>query len=83
MAGLAVSLPEKWSQFLKRLADGHGVDVSTVVSELCEWVFSDFDSKLEFDVWLDRAYPPKRQGEEEARDAGEEASEEEGTEGRI
>lgn len=36
----------------------HGVDVSTVVGELCEWVFSDFESKLEFDVWLDGAYPP-------------------------
>jgi hypothetical protein len=77
MAELAISLPEKWTQFLKHLADDHEVDVNTVVSELCEWVFSDFESKLQFDAWLNRAHPPKGQAEEEARDTGEEASEEE------
>ena len=77
MVGSVVSLPEKWTQFLKHLADDHEVDVNTVVSELCEWVFSDDESKEQFIVWLDGAYPPKGEAEDEARDAGEEVSEEE------
>ncbi len=60
MGESAISLPEKRMQLLKLLAVNHGVDVSAVVGELCEWVFSDFESKLEFDVWLDGAYPPKK-----------------------
>ena len=77
MVGLTVSLPAKWEQFLKHLADDHEININTVVSELCEWAFSDSESKEQFKVWLDEAYPPKGDAEEEARDAGEEATEEE------
>jgi len=77
MVGLTVSLPVKWEQFLKQLADDHEIDLSTVVSELCEWAFSDPESKEQFKIWLDEAYPPKGKAEEEARAAGEEAAEEE------
>ena len=72
-----VSLPAKWEQFLKHLVDDHEIDVNTVVSELCEWAFSDSESKEQFKAWLDEAYPPKGEAEEEARDAGEEAAGEE------
>jgi len=72
-----VSLPAKWEQFLKHLGDDHEIDINTVVSELCEWAFSDSESKEQFKVWLDEAYPRKGDAEEEARDAGEEAAEEE------
>jgi hypothetical protein len=72
-----VSLPAKWEQFLKHLADDHEIDINTVVSELCEWAFSDSESKEQFKVWLDEAYPRKGDAEEEARDAGEEAAAEE------
>jgi len=75
--GLTVSLPAKWEQFLKRLADDHGIDLNTVVRELCEWSFSDPESKEQFKVWLDDAYPQKGEAEDEARAAGEEAAEEE------
>ena len=77
MVGLTVSLPIKWEQFLKLLADDHEIDLSTVVSELCEWAFSDPESKEQFKDWLDEAYPPKGDAEEEARAVGEEAAEEE------
>jgi hypothetical protein len=77
VVGFTASLPEKWEQFLKRLADDHGIDLNTVVSELCEWAFSDPESKEQFKVWLDEAYPPKGEVEDEARTAGEEAAEEE------
>jgi len=77
VVGLTVSLPAKWEQFLKHLADDHEININTVVSELCEWAFSDSESKEQFKVWLDEAYPPKGDAEEEARDAGEEATEEE------
>jgi hypothetical protein len=77
MAGLTVFLPEKWTQFLKHLADDHEIDINVVVSELCEWVFSDSESKEQFEVWLAGTYPQKGEAEEEARSAGEEAGEEE------
>jgi hypothetical protein len=77
MVGLAVSLPAKWEQFLKHLADDHEIDVNTVVSEMCEWAFSDPEDKDQFKDWLDEAYPPEGEAEEDARAAGEEASEEE------
>jgi hypothetical protein len=77
MVGLTVSLPAKWEQFLKHLAGDHEVDLNTVVSELCEWVFSNPESKEQFKDWLDEAYPPKGDAEEEARAVGEEAAEEE------
>ena len=77
MVGLAVSLPEKWKQFLQHLADDHEIDINTVVRELCEWAFSDPVDKEEFRIWLDEAYPPGGEAEEEARATGEEAAEEE------
>jgi ribosomal protein L12E/L44/L45/RPP1/RPP2 len=77
MVGLTTSLPAKWERFLKRLADDHGIDLNTVVSELCEWAFSDSESKEQFKVWLDAAHPPRGEVEDEARAGGEEAAEEE------
>jgi hypothetical protein len=77
MVGLTVSLPVKWEQFLKRLSSDHEIDLNTVISELCEWAFSDTESKEQFTDWLDEAYPPKGEAEEKARTAGEETSEEE------
>jgi hypothetical protein len=77
VVGLTGSLPEKWEQFLKHLADDHSIDLNVVVSELCEWAFSDPEDKEQFKVWLDEAYPPEGEAEEEARAAGEEAAEEE------
>ncbi len=77
VVGLTISLPAKWERFLKHLVDGHGIDLNTVVSELCEWAFSDPENKEQFKVWLDEAYPQKGEAEEKARAAGEEAAEEE------
>ncbi len=75
--GITASLPAKWELFLKRMADDHEIDLNTVVSELCEWAFFDPESKEQFKVWLDEAYPPKGKAEDIARAAGEEAAEEE------
>jgi hypothetical protein len=77
MVELAVSLPAKWKGFLRHLADDHGVDLNTVVGELCEWAFSDPEGKEQFKVWLDEAHPRRGEAENEARAAGEEAAEEE------
>jgi hypothetical protein len=77
VVGLTVSLPAKWEQFLKHLADDHEIDLNTVVRELCEWAFSNPESKEQFKVWLDEAYPQKGKAEDEAKAAGEEAAEEE------
>ena len=68
-------LPAKWEEFLKGLADEHDIDVSKVISGLCEWAFSSAEYKVQFEVWLDKAYPPKGQAEDRANVAGEEASE--------
>ena len=77
MVGLTVFLPAKWEQFLKHLADDHEIDLNTVVSELCEWAFSDPESKEQFKVWLDEAYPQRGEVGDKARAAGEEATEKE------
>jgi Ran GTPase-activating protein (RanGAP) involved in mRNA processing and transport len=77
VVGLTVSLPAKWEQFLKQLADDHRIDLKTVISELCEWAFSDPEGKEQFKVWLDEADSQEREAEDEARAAGEEAAEEE------
>ncbi|MCW4017801.1 MAG: hypothetical protein NWF00_03855 [Candidatus Bathyarchaeota archaeon] len=87
MAISDVSLPVKWGQFLKQLADDHQVDLNSVISELCEWAFSNSEGKKQFEAWLDDAFPPKGWAEDKASDAGareraqeeemEEASEEE------
>jgi hypothetical protein len=59
------------------MADDHKIDINTVVDELCDWAFNDFDSKEQFKVWLDETYPKKGEAEEEAEATGEEAAEEE------
>ena len=75
MVGITASLPVKWEQFLKRLADDHGIDLNAVVSQLCEWAFSDPESKEQFRIWLDGAYPAEGEAEDEARAVEEEAAE--------
>ena len=75
MGSFSVSLPANWEDFLKRLADDHDIDVSKVISGLCEWAFSSSEYKVQFEVWLDKAYPPKGQAEERAKVEGEEAGE--------
>jgi len=72
-----VSLPAKCEQYLKHLADDHRIDLNTVVSELCAWAFSNPESKEQFKVWLDEAYPQKGEAADKARAAGEEAGMEE------
>ena len=73
----AVSLPAKWIRFLKNLADDHEIDLNTVVSQLCEWAFSNNESQEQFRIWLDDVYPAEGDTEEEARAVGEEAAEKE------
>ena len=77
MVGSIISLPAKWELFLKRLADDHQIDLGTVVSELCEWAFSDSEGKEQFESWLDDAYPPKGEAEDKASAADEEIAEKE------
>ena len=45
------------------------------IASLCDWAFSVSDSKRQFEVWLDKAYPPKGEAEDKATEEGEEASE--------
>jgi hypothetical protein len=72
-----VSIPERWEQFLKRLADDHQIDLNAVISELCEWAFSNAEGKEQFEDWLDDAYPPKGEAEDKASTADEEIAEKE------
>ena len=75
MVSFSITVPSKWEKFLKGLADDHDIDVGKVISGLCEWAFSNSENKRQFEVWLDKAYPPKGQAEDTANAAGEEASE--------
>ena len=77
MVGLTVSLPTKWEQFLKRLADDHQVDLNSVIGELCAWAFSNSESKKQFELWLDDAFPPRGEAEDKASSLNEEKSENE------
>ena len=77
MAKFTVAIPAKWEEFLKRLADDHQTDMNSVISELCEWAFSNPESKKQFEAWLDDAFPPKGEAEDKARSANEDISEEE------
>ena len=77
MVGLTVSLPTKWEQFLKRLADDHQVDLNGVVGELCAWAFSNSEIKKQFELWLDDAFPPRGEAEDKASSLNEEKSENE------
>ena len=70
MSRLAISIPAKWEQYLKQLADDHQVDMNRLISELCEWAFSNPEGKKQFKLWLDDAFPPKGEAEDKARDAG-------------
>jgi hypothetical protein len=92
MTKFMVSLPAKWEQFLKRLADDHQVDLDSLIGELCAWTFTNSEIKKQFELWLDDAFPPQGEAEDKARAAGarerareeeaEEASEEEAHEDR-
>jgi hypothetical protein len=73
MSSFSVSLPAKWEEFLKGLADEHVVDVGMVISGLCEWAFSRSEYKPQFEAWLDKVYPPKGLAEDRAKIEGEEA----------
>jgi hypothetical protein len=44
---------------LKRLASDYQIDVDRVVSELCEWAFSNSEDKQQFEAWLVDTFPPK------------------------
>jgi hypothetical protein len=77
MVGPLISLPSKWEQFLKDLAEDHDIDLNAIVSQLCEWAFSNPESKEQFRIWLDEVYPAEGEAEEAARAVGEEAAEEE------
>ena len=77
MVGPLISLPSKWEQLLKDLAEDHDIDLNAIVSQLCEWAFSNPESKEQFRIWLDEAYPAEGEAEEESRAVGEEAAEEE------
>ncbi len=77
VVGLMVSLPAKWEQFLKHLADDRKIDLNAVISELLEWAFSNAEGRMQFEAWLDEAYPSKGEAEDKASAAGEEAVENE------
>jgi len=71
------SLPSKWTQFLKNLAEEHDIDLNTTIDELFEWALTNDEDREQFKDWLDEAYPPPGEAEEETMAAGEEAAEEE------
>jgi hypothetical protein len=75
MSSFSVSMPPNWEKFLKDLADEHDIDIGKVISALCDWAFSTVDSKMQFETWLDKAYPPKGQAEDNAQEQGEEENE--------
>ena len=70
MSRISISIPAKWEQYLKQLADDHQVDLNRVIGELCEWAFSNLEGKKQFELWLDDAFPPKGEAEDKAQDAG-------------
>jgi hypothetical protein len=77
MIDLKVSMEEKWTQYLKSLAEDHQTDLNNVINELCQWAFSNSESKKQFESWLDNAYPEKGEAEDKEMDADEETSENE------
>jgi hypothetical protein len=82
MVKSSLSIPSKWEQYLKRLAEDHQVGLDKVMNELCTWAFSNSESKKQFELWLDNAFPPPGEAEDKARAAGarERAREEEAEE---
>ena len=77
MDEFTVSVPSKWEQLLKHLAGDHEIDLNTVISELLEWAFSNAEGRMQFEAWLDDAYPSEGEAEDKASAAGEEAAENE------
>ena len=77
MSKSAISIPAKWEQFLKQLADNHQVDLNSVISELCECAFSNPEGKKQFEAWLDDAFPSRGEAEDKERSANEEIAENE------
>jgi hypothetical protein len=77
MAKSTVSISSKWELYLKRLGEDHQVGLDKVMSELCTWAFSNSESKKQFELWLDDAFPPKGEAEDKAGSANEEISEDE------
>jgi hypothetical protein len=75
MVSFSVTLPTKWEEFLKGLSDEHDIDMGKVISGLCDWAFSSADYKVQFEIWLDKTYPPKGEAEDKAKEKGEETSE--------
>ena len=70
MSRLAISIPSKWEQYLKQLANDHQVDLNRVIGELCEWAFSNPEGKKQFKLWLDDSFPPKGEAEDKAKATG-------------
>jgi hypothetical protein len=70
MSGIAISIPAKWEQYLKKLANDHKVDLNNVLNEFCEWAFSNAEGQKQFELWLDDAFPPKGESEDKAQAAG-------------
>ena len=77
MSKSAISIPNEWEQFLKRLADDHQVELNRVITELCAWAFSNPETKKQFEAWLDDAFPPKGEAEDKEKSANEDISEDE------
>ncbi len=71
MESFLASLPANWEEFLKCLADDHEIDGAKVIGGLCDWAFSGFEYKAQFEVWLDKAYPSKGQAKDSVRAEGE------------
>ena len=70
MSRLKISIPAKWEQYLKQLANDHQIDLNGVISELCAWAFSNPEGKKQFKLWLDDVFPPKGEAEDKAQAAG-------------
>ncbi len=77
MVSSTIFLPLKWQKYIQQLAGNHQVEINNVISELCEWAFSNSEAKKQFEAWLDDAFPPKGDAEDKERSANEEISESE------
>jgi hypothetical protein len=75
MVELKVILQAKWEKYLKSLADGHQTDLNNVINELCQWAFFNPEGKVQFESWLDDAYPAKGETEDKDSEINEEVSE--------
>jgi hypothetical protein len=64
MSNSTIPLPAKWEKFLKQLTADQQVELNSIINELCEWAFSNSESKRQFEAWQDSAYPPKGEAED-------------------